>query len=86
MPSLELFTGTHDGEMFKTFLNACDMYFKLTGISVENTKSLFDKTLLTDTAPTWYDSQGYNETMVIFLTIKSYILDYFIPSDYVKRA
>ena len=49
-------------------------------------KPLFAKSFLLDTACTWYDSQGYNETMVIFATVKSYMLDYFIPSDYVRRA
>ena len=31
----------------------------------------------------WYDSQGYDET---FVTLKSHMLDYFIPSDYIRRA
>ena len=42
--------------------------------------------IISDTAYTWYDSQGYEETMVIFATMKSNILDYFIPSDYIRRA
>ena len=29
MLALELFTGTHDSEVVKTFLNACNTYFKL---------------------------------------------------------
>ena len=33
----------------------------------------------------WYDSQGYDEILVIFVTLKSYMLEYFIPSDYIKR-
>ena len=44
------------------------------------------KICLLDTAHTWYDSQGYDETLVTFVTLKSHMLDYFIPSDYVKRA
>ena len=43
MPALELFTGTHDGEIVRTFLNACETYFKLTGILDENTKALLPK-------------------------------------------
>ena len=34
----------------------------------------------------WYNRQGYDEILVTFVTLKSHILDYFIPSDYVKRA
>ena len=59
MPAPELFTGTHDCEMLRTLLNACDMYFKLTDISDKNNKALLAKTCLSDTARTWYDSQGY---------------------------
>ena len=58
MPGPELFTGTHAGKMARTFLNACKTYFMLTGISYENTKALFAKTRFSDTAHTWYDSQG----------------------------
>ena len=61
------------------------MYLKLTGISGKETKALIAKTSLSDTACTWYDSQGYEETMVTFATVKSNILDYFIPSDYTRR-
>ena len=56
MLEIELFTGTHDSEMVRTFVNACDIYFNLTGILDENTKSLFAKTHPSDTANTWYDS------------------------------
>ena len=86
MPAPELFTGTYDGKMITNFLNACDMYFKLFGISDENTTALFAKTRLSDIAHTWYDSQGYDETMVTFATVKSHILDYVIPFDYIRRA
>ena len=82
----ELFTGTHDGEMVRTFLNACSTYFKLTGIQDENKKALFAKTCLSNIAHIWYDSQRYDETLVTFVTLKSHILDYFIPFDYVRRA
>ena len=61
--------------MVKTFLNACVMYFMLNGISDENTKALFAKTRLLDTANTWYDRQGYNKTTVTFTTMKSHMLD-----------
>ena len=86
MPALELFTGKHDGEMFRTFLNASETYFTITGISNENTKTLFAKNCFLDTAHTWYNSKGYNETMVILKMMKCHILDYFILSDYVRRA
>ena len=46
MPAIELFTGTNDVKIVKTFLNACKMYFMLTGISDENTKALLAKTRL----------------------------------------
>ena len=38
------------------------------------------------TAYTWCNSQGYDETLVMFVTSKSHILDYFIPYDYIKKA
>ena len=63
-----------------------EKYFILTSISYENTKALFAKNNLSDTAHTWYDSQGYNQTMVKFAIMKSRMLDYFIPSDYIRRA
>ena len=34
----------------------------------------------------WYDSQGYNKTLVTFGPLNSDILDYFIPFDYIRRA
>ena len=34
----------------------------------------------------WYDSQGYDEILVTFVALKTYMLDYFIPSDYIRRA
>ena len=86
MPEPEFLTGTHYGKMFKTFLNAYNTYFKLTGISDKKTKALFAKTCLAETARTWYDSQGYNKTLVTFATMKSHILDYSIPYDYIKRT
>ena len=86
MPALELFADTHNGKMVTTFLNAYKTYFTSTSISDENTKALFSKTRLSNTAHTWYNSQGYDETMVIFSNVLSYMLDYFIPSYYVSRA
>ena len=85
MLALELFTGTHNGKTVRTFINACDTYFKLTGISDENIKGLLAKTYLLDTAHTWYESQGCNETMVTFVTVRSHMLDYYIPSDYIMK-
>ena len=67
-------------------MNEWETYLKLTGISDENSKALFSKTRLSDTACTWYDSQGYDETMVTFATMKSHMLDYFIPYGYFRRA
>ena len=82
----EWFTGTHDDETVRTFLNTCEKYFKIIGISDENIKALFAKIRLLDTAHTWYNSQGCDETMVIFVTINSQKLDYFILSDYTRRS
>ena len=84
MPAPELLIGAHDDEMVRTFLSACDMYFELTGISDENTRALFAKTRLSSTTSTWYYSHGHNDTT--FATVKSHMLDYFIPSDYVGRT
>ena len=39
-----------------------------------------------DTANMWYGSKKYSETLVTFVTLKSYMLDCFIPSEYVRRA
>ena len=86
MPAPKLFTSTSDGEMVRAFLNACDIYLKITSISDEKTKALFAKTRLIDTVNTWYNSQSYDETTVIFATVKSHMLDYFITSNYIKRA
>ena len=72
--------------MLRTFLNVYDTYFKLTGILDKNTKALYAKTRLSDIAHAWYDSQGYSKKTVKFETINSYMLDYFIPSNYRKRA
>ena len=41
---------------------------------------------LLDTSHMWYNSQGYDEILVKFVTLKSHMLDYFIPSDYVRRS
>ena len=38
------------------------------------------------TAHTYNNSQGYDETLVTFLNFKSHILEYYIPSNYVRRA
>ena len=86
MPALELFTSVHNDQIISSFLNICKMHFTLTGILDENTKALLAKDRLSDTSRTWYGSQGYNETMVTFSTMKSHMIDYFIPSDYIRRA
>ena len=52
----------------------------------KNNKATFAKTLLSDTAHNWYDSQGYDKIIVKFATVKSHMLEYFIPSDYFRRA
>ena len=86
MPAPELFTGIDDIEIVRTFLIAYNTYFKLNGISNENTKALFIKNCLSDTTRTQYDSQGYDKTTRTHVTMNSHILDYFIPSDYIKRS
>ena len=43
MPAPELFTGTHNGEMVKTFQNAHDKYIKLAGISDKILRPYFPK-------------------------------------------
>ena len=52
MPASELYTGRHDGEKMRILLNVCNIYFELIGISDENTKAVFAKTGLLDTACT----------------------------------
>ena len=86
MTAPELFIGSHYSEMVRIFVNACETYFILTGIADENTKALFAKTHLSDTAHTCYDRQAYNEITVAFATVKSLTLDYLIPFDYIKKA
>ena len=66
MPYLELFTGKHDGEIVRQFINACGTYFKLTGVKNQNTFSLFSRRRLFDTAHTWYDSKGYDNNKIAF--------------------
>ena len=51
-----------------------------------NTKALFAKTRLSNTIHMWYDSQGYDKTLVIFVTLKSLMLEYFPPSEYIRRT
>ena len=46
----------------------------------------FAKICPSGTAYMWYDSQGYDEILVTFVTLKSHILGYFIPSAYAKKA
>ena len=75
IPAPELFTGTHYGAMVRTFLNACKTNFTLTGISGGNSKVLFAKTRLLDTACIWYDSQDYNEITVTLASVEYRMLD-----------
>ena len=86
MPAPKLFTDTHDSKTVRAFLSVCDMYFKLTGMSNKKTKALFAKTCLSHTAYTWYNSQGYDKTMVTFANMKSHMLDHYIPSNYDREA
>ena len=55
LPAPDMFAGEHDGESVRAFVNACETYFKLTGISDSNTQALFTKTRLAKTARTWFD-------------------------------
>ena len=41
------------------------MYFKLTGITGDNTGALYTKARLVSLACTWYDSQGYDDETII---------------------
>ena len=43
-PAPEVFNGEHDGETIRAFVNACERFFKLTGISDVNTQALFTRT------------------------------------------
>ena len=56
LPPPELFHGEHDGETVRAFVNACETFFKLTGVGDANTQALFTKMRLWHTARIWYDS------------------------------
>ena len=86
MPAPEVFNGEHDGESIRAFVNACETFFKLTGVSDVNTQALFTKTRLAHTARTWYDSQGYDENTLTFAVLRAHMLAYFVPSDFARRA
>ena len=86
MPAPEVFNGEHDGETICAFVNACEVFFKLTGMSNVNTQALFTKTRLAHTARTWYDSQGYDENTLTFVVLNAHMLAYFVPSDFARRA
>ena len=49
MPPLELLKDKHDGETIRQFINACNTYFKLTGVKNKNTQAHFTKTRLSGT-------------------------------------
>ena len=51
----KMFLGEHDNKAVHTFINACETYFMLTGVSDIITQVLFTKTRLNKTARTWYD-------------------------------
>ena len=86
VPAPEVFNGEHYGETIRAFVNVCEMFFKLTGISDVNTQALFTKTWLAHTARTWYDSQGYDEKTLTFAVLHAHMLAYFVPSDFVRWA
>ena len=86
MPAPEVFNGEHDREFIRAFVNACETFFKLTGVSDVNTQALFTKTRLAHTARTWYDSQGYDENTLTFAVLRAHMLAYFVPSDFARRA
>ena len=46
MPAPVFFTSMHDDKMVRTFLNAYDMYLKVSGLLNGNTKAQFAKTRL----------------------------------------
>ena len=52
MPAPEVFNGEYDRETMCAFVNACKMFFKLTGVSDVNTQALFTKTRLAHTGMT----------------------------------
>ena len=66
MPLPELFTGKHDGETLRQYINAYSTYFKLTGVKDENMLALFAKMKLYNTVYTWYDSQGNDDNIITF--------------------
>ena len=82
MPAPEVFNGEHDVETIRAFVNTCETFFKLIGMSDVNTQALFTKTRLAHTAWTWYDSQGYDENTLTFAVLRAHMLAYFVPSDF----
>ena len=53
IPLPEHFTGKHDGETLRQFINLYNTYLKLTGVKDKNAKALLAKTRLSDTVCTW---------------------------------
>ena len=56
LPPPEMLSSEHDIEAVHSFINTCETYFKLAGVSDTNKQALFTKTRLNKTARTWYDS------------------------------
>ena len=82
MPAPEICNREHDRETIRAFVNAFEMFFKLTGMSDVNTQALFTKTQLAHTARTLYDSQGYDESTLTLAILRAHMLAYFVLSDF----
>ena len=84
MSTPEVFNGEHDGWTIHAFVNVCEMFFKLAGMSNVNAQALFTKTRVAHTARTFYDSQGYDENTITFAVLHAHMLAYFVPSDFAR--
>ena len=78
----ELFMGNHDNKTVRQFTNACDTYFKLTGVKDEKTQALFAKTRIFYSKHTCFNVQGYDNNTITFNMLLAHLKEYIIQSDY----
>ena len=86
LPAPDVSQGEHKGKSVRIFINTCKTYLKSIGVTDKNIQARFAKLYMTQTARTWCNSQGYDETTLIFPVLQSHIIMYFVPSDYACRA
>ena len=86
MPIPELFTGKHDNETVRQFINAYGTYFKFISLKHEKIQALFAKSSLSDTLRTLFGSQIYGENTIQLKILIAHLVECFIPPDYSRCA